>query len=132
MVKMPSEVKDVVAKQKPLPIATSDKNGKPNVVFVTMWKILDDEIILIVDNFMKKTRVNLEENPNMAIVAYDSDIKRSFQLKGIVDLETRGDRYAIAEEMARAKNRPAKVAVVFHVKEIFDATAGPNAGKKLA
>ena len=132
MVIMPDEIKDVVAKQKPLPIATSDKNGKPNVVFVTMWKILDDETILIVDNFMKKTRTNLEENPNMAIVAYDSDIKRSFQLKGIVDLETRGDRYAIAEEMARAKNRPAKVAVVFHVKEIFDATAGPNAGKKLA
>ena len=131
MVKMPSEVKDVVSKQKPLPIATSDKNGKPNVVFVTMWKILDDETILIVDNFMKKTRVNMEENPNMAIVAYDSEIKRSFQLKGTVDLETRGDRFAIAEEMARAKNRPAKVAVVFHVKEIYDATAGPNAGKKL-
>ncbi len=131
MVKMPSEVKDVVSKQKPLPIATSDKNGKPNVVFVTMWKILDDETILIVDNFMKKTRVNLEENPNMAIVAYDSDINRSFQLKGTVDLETRGDRYAIAEEMARAKNRPAKVAIVFQVKEIYDATAGPNAGKKL-
>ncbi len=131
MVKMPSEVKDVVAKQKPLPIATSDKNGKPNVVFVTMWKILDDETVLIVDNFMKKTRTNLEENPNLAIVAYDSEIKRSFQLKGTVDLETRGDRYAIAEEMARAKNRPARVAVVFHVKEIYDATAGPNAGKRI-
>jgi predicted pyridoxine 5'-phosphate oxidase superfamily flavin-nucleotide-binding protein len=132
MVKMPSEVKDVVSKQKPLPIATSDKNGKPNVVFVTMWKILDDETILIVDNFMKKTRTNLEVNPNMAIVAYDSEIKRSFQLKGNVDLETRGDRYAIAEEMARAKNRPAKVVVVFHVKEIFDNSPGPNAGNKLA
>jgi len=131
MVKMPAEIKDVVSKQKPLPIATSDKNGKPNVVFVTMWKILDDETILIVDNFMKKTRVNLEENPNMAIVVYDSEIKRSFQLKGTVDLETRGDRFDIAEEMARAKNRPAKVAVVFHVKEIYDNTAGPNAGKKL-
>jgi predicted pyridoxine 5'-phosphate oxidase superfamily flavin-nucleotide-binding protein len=85
-----------------------------------------------VDNFLKKTRVNLEENPNMAIVAYDSEIKRSFQLKGTVDLETRGERYAIAEEMARAKNRLAKVAVVFHVKEIFDNSPGPSAGNKLA
>jgi len=36
MVKMPPEIKDIVAKQKPLPIATADKSGKPNVVFVTM------------------------------------------------------------------------------------------------
>ena len=132
MVKMPPEVKDIVSKQKPLPIATADKNGKPNVVFVTMWKILDDETLLIVDNFMNKTRKNMEENPSMAMVAYDSETKKSYQLKGSVDLETRGDRYAIAEEMARAKNRPAKVAVVFSVKEIFDTTPSPNAGKKIA
>lgn len=132
MVKMPPEIKDVVAKQKPLPIATSDKNGKPNVVFVTMWKILDDETLLIVDNFMNKTRKNLEENPNLAAVAYDSEIKKSYQLKGTVSLETKGDRFAIAEEMARTKNRPARAAVVFHVKEIFDNSPGPSAGKKLA
>ena len=132
MVKMPPEIKDVVAKQKPLPIATADKSGKPNVVFVTMWKILDDETLLIVDNFMNKTRKNLEENPNAAVVTYDSEIKKSYQLKGVVDLETQGDRYAIAEEMARAKNRPAKVAIIFHVEEIFDTSPGPNAGKKLA
>ena len=29
MVKMPPDIKDIVAKQKPLPIATADKSGKP-------------------------------------------------------------------------------------------------------
>ena len=132
MVKMPPEIKDIVAKQKPLPIATADKSGKPNVVFVTMWKILDDETILIVDNFFNKTRKNLETNPNMAVVAYDSELKKSYQLKGTVDIENRGDRYTSAKEMADAKKLPGKAAVVFHIKEIYEATYGPNAGKKLA
>jgi predicted pyridoxine 5'-phosphate oxidase superfamily flavin-nucleotide-binding protein len=132
MVKMPSDIKNVIAKQKPLPIATADKNGIPNVVFVTMWKILDDETILFVDNFFNKTRKNLDANPNMAIVAYDSDAKRSYQIKGTVDVETEGNRFSSAKEMADAKKLPGKAAVIFHVKEIYDATYGPNAGKRLA
>jgi predicted pyridoxine 5'-phosphate oxidase superfamily flavin-nucleotide-binding protein len=132
MVKMPPEIKDIVAKQKPLPIATADKSGVPNVVFVTMWKILDDKTLLIVDNFFNKTRKNLEANPKMAIVAYDSELKKSFQLKGTVDIESKGERYTNAREMADTKKLPGKAAVVFHIKEIYDATYGPNAGKKLA
>jgi len=132
MVKMPPEIRDVVAKQKPLPIATADKSGKPNVVFVTMWKLLDDETIMIVDNFFNKTRKNLEANPNMAIVAYDGEVKKSYQIKGTVDIETKGDRFAGAKEMADSKKLPGKAAVIFHVKEIYDATYGPSAGKKLA
>ena len=131
MVKMPPEIKDVVAKQKPLPIATADKSGKPNVVFVTMWKILDDETILFVDNFFNKTRKNLEANPNMAIVVYDSDAKKSYQIKGSVDIETTGERFSAAKEMADARKLPGKAAVVFHVNEIYDATYGPRAGERL-
>jgi hypothetical protein len=49
-----------------------------------------------------------------------------------VDIETRGDRFSSAKEMADSKKLPGKAAVVFHVKEIYEATYGPNAGKKLA
>ncbi|KCZ73449.1 pyridoxamine 5'-phosphate oxidase-related, FMN binding [Candidatus Methanoperedens nitroreducens] len=132
MVKMPPEIRDVVEKQKPLPIATADKGGVPNVVFVTMWKILDDENIMFVDNFFNKTRKNIEANPNMAIVAYDGDAKKSYQIKGTVDIEEKGDLFSTARAMADSKKLPGKAAFIFHVKEIYDATYGPNAGKKLA
>lgn len=131
MVKMPPEIKDVVAKQKPLPFATADKSGKPNVSFVTMWKILDDETILFVDNAYNKTRLNIKENPNVAIVAYDSEIKKAYQIKGTIEIETSGDRYKIAREMADAKKQAGKAAVIFHVKEIFDSSVGAG-GKRLA
>ncbi len=131
MVKMPPEIKDVIAKQKPLPFATADKSGKPNVNFVTMWKILDDETILFVDNAYNKTRMNLEANPVVAIVAYDSEIKKSYQIKGTVEIETKGDRYKIAREMADLKKQAGKAAVIFHVKEIYDSSVGAG-GKKIA
>ena len=132
MVKMPPEIRDVIAKQKPLPIATSDKSGKPNVVFVTQWKILDDETILFVDNFFNKTRKNIEANPNLALVVYDSEAKKSFQVKGTVVIENKGDRYTIAKEIADAKKLPCNAAVVLKVKEIYNATYGPHAGEKIA
>ena len=131
MVKMPAEIKDVVAKQKPLPFATADKNGKPNVIFVTMWKIIDDETILFVDNAYNKTRKNLEVNPIVSIVTYDSEVKKSYQIKGTVEIETEGDRYKIAKEMADAKKQAGKAAVIFHVKEIYDTSVG-SGGKKIA
>lgn len=131
MVKMPPEVKDVIAKQKPLPFATADKSGKPNVNFVTMWKILDDETILFVDNAYNKTRLNIDANPVVAIVAYDSEIKKSYQIKGTVEIETKGDRYKIAREMADLKKQAGKAAVIFHVKEIYDSSVGAG-GKKIA
>lgn len=128
---MTPEIRDVIAKQKPLPFATADKSGKPNVVFVTMWKILDDETILFVDNAYNKTRKNLESNPIASIVAYDSEVKKSYQLKGTVETETKGDRYIIAKEMADAKKQAGKAAVIFHVTEIYDTSVGAG-GKKIA
>lgn len=128
---MPSEIKDIIAKQKPLPFATADNSGKPNVIFVTMWKILDDETILFVDNAYNKTEKNIEANPNVAIVAYDSEVKKSYQIKGTVEIEKKGERYAMAKEMADAKKQAGKAAVIFHVKEIYDASVGAG-GKKIA
>lgn len=132
MVKLPSDVKDVLLKQKLLPIATANAKGVPNVVFVGMWKFLDDENIMIVDNFFNKTRKNLEENPRVAIVAYDAETKKSYQVKGSITIETEGSHYDEAAQMAASKKLPGKAAVIMHVEEIYNAAYGPNAGMQIA
>ncbi|MFZ2376736.1 MAG: pyridoxamine 5'-phosphate oxidase family protein, partial [Methanothrix sp.] len=60
MVKMPADVKETLEKQKPVPIATASRSGIPNVVFVGLLKIIDDETLMIADNFFYKTAQNLE------------------------------------------------------------------------
>ena len=131
MVKIPSEMRETVEKQRLLPIATADMTGKPNVVFVGVWKILDDETIMIVDNYLYKTKKNVEENPRLAFVVYDSEKRKSFQLKCSVKVETSGKRFEEARTMAKSKNLPGNAAVILTVKEVYDANPGSNAGKRI-
>ncbi|MCL7476116.1 MAG: pyridoxamine 5'-phosphate oxidase family protein [Methanosarcinales archaeon] len=132
MVKLSTEVKEVIQKQKPLPIATADKTGKPNVIFVGMWKFIDDETIMIVDNFLKKTADNLKANPKLSLVAYDAESKKSYQVKGSVDYLEKGAMYDEAQAMALSKKLPGKAVLIFHVEEVYDSVYGPNAGKKIS
>ncbi|HID27089.1 MAG TPA: pyridoxamine 5'-phosphate oxidase [Methanosarcinales archaeon] len=129
MVKMPADVKEAIEKQSPMPIATAALSGKPNVIFIGLKKIIDDETILIADNFFNKTRKNLEENPQMSMVVYNKDAKKSFQIKGSVDIKTEGKQYDEMVEWVHSTmvTLPAKAAVIFHVEEIYDSMYGPNA-----
>jgi predicted pyridoxine 5'-phosphate oxidase superfamily flavin-nucleotide-binding protein len=134
MVKMPPDVQETINKQKPIPIATADSDGKPNVVFVAFLRIVDDETIHIADNFFNKTSANLSENPQISIVGYDSEADRSFQVKGRADIVTDGPVYEDVKAWVHAKNKalPVKAAVVMHVEEIYNALYGPDAGKRIA
>jgi len=134
MVKMPAEVRDALAKQKPVPIATASKSGVPNVIFVGAFKILDDENIMIADNFFYKTAQNLKENPKIAILCYDGQNKKSFQIKGSVTLCTEGENFEQMRKWVHGINEklPAKTCVMVKVDEIYNAMWGPSAGKKIA
>jgi predicted pyridoxine 5'-phosphate oxidase superfamily flavin-nucleotide-binding protein len=134
MVKMPPDVRETLEKQKPVPIATANKDGTPNVVFVGLLKILDDENIMIADNFFYKTAANLEENPKIAILCYNGDTKKSFQIKGSVRLCKEGEEFAEMRKWVHGINNklPAKTCVMVRVEEIFNAMWGPAAGKKIA
>jgi predicted pyridoxine 5'-phosphate oxidase superfamily flavin-nucleotide-binding protein len=134
MVKMPAEVRETLEKQKPVPIATADADGTPNVVFVGFLKILDDETIMIGDNFFYKTAANLEANPKMSILCYNGETKKSFQIKGSVEVYKEGDYYDQMTKWVLGVNNklPAKAAVIVKIEEIFDAMWGPSAGKKVA
>jgi predicted pyridoxine 5'-phosphate oxidase superfamily flavin-nucleotide-binding protein len=81
-IKMPSEVRETLKKQKPVPMATSSMAGVPNAAFIGAMKILDDETILIADNVFYKTVANLNENPKVSLLCYSGETKKSFQIKG--------------------------------------------------
>ncbi|MGD1060282.1 MAG: pyridoxamine 5'-phosphate oxidase family protein [Methanomassiliicoccales archaeon] len=134
MVKLPPEVKETLSKQKPIPLATASKNGVPNVIFVGLVKIVDDETLMVVDNFFNKTAKNLRENPKVAIVCYTPDPKRSYQIKGSVEIIGSGKTHEEMQAWVHGINPklPAKSAVLIKVEEIYDSVSGPNAGARIA
>jgi len=134
MVKMPSEVRETLEKQKPVPIATASKGGVPNVVFIGLLKIVDDETLMIADNFFYKTASNLKENPKISVLCYSSETKKSFQIKGNVTLYKEGENFNQMREWVHGINNklPAKACVMVKITEIYNAMWGPAAGKQIA
>lgn len=138
MVKMSQEIQDAITQQGPTPLATANADGTPNVIFIGIKQILDDETILFADNFFNKTLANLKENPKLSFVVLvtDSDGKptASYQIKGSVEILTSGSIYDDMVKMVHAKNPalPAKSSVILHVEEIYNALFGPDAGAKIA
>ncbi|MBU0994850.1 MAG: pyridoxamine 5'-phosphate oxidase family protein [Proteobacteria bacterium] len=117
-------------------LATAGTDGVPNAVPVGAKKILDDETILISDQFLNKTLANLKRNPKVSVTFFEGH--EGYQLKGSVTIETAGKRYeetaAWIEELGNKVGFPlqSKGAVILKIKEIYGVSPGPGAGKKLA
>ena len=114
-------------------LATSTKEGIPNVVPIGFARPIDEETILIADNYMNKTRKNLEENPNISLVTKDAT-KCPYQFKGKIEIFESGKYFDIVTEWgqnAMTKLTP-KAAILMKVEEIYSIQPGPDAGKKIA
>ncbi|AEH61387.1 pyridoxamine 5'-phosphate oxidase-related FMN-binding protein [Methanosalsum zhilinae DSM 4017] len=133
MVKMPDEVIQTLKKQNPVPVATASQNGIPNVALVGFLKVMNEETIMIADNFFNKTETNLKENPEIAIVAYDGYTKKSYQIKGHTEIKTSGPEYTAMVEWVNSvmPDMPKKAAVIVHVDGVYNSQPGPDAGKKI-
>lgn len=126
--KIPDNVKDIFEKERFHQLATASKNGEPNCSYVGAKYLLDDETIIIVDNFMRKTLKNILENPRIAIVIIRD--KEAYQIKGNCEYLTNGPIYEEARKWMKAKGDkyPAKGAIVVKVTDIFYSTSDEKAG----
>jgi len=135
MAKMTERMMELFKKVPTAVLCTATESGGPNAVPVGAKKIIDDETILISDQFFNKTLANLKANPNVAVTYWEGH--EDYQLKGTVTIETSGKRYeetaAWIEEMGNKAGFPlkSKGAVILKIDEIFGLAPGPGAGKKL-
>lgn len=127
-----TEMMDSIEKSNIVFLATTNKEDDPNVVPIGLARPLDNETVLLVANFMKKTYENLKENPKAAIVVADVT-KCPYQFKGNVEIHESGKYFDDAVEWAKsvmAQLNP-KGAVLLKVDEIYSVQPGPDAGKKI-
>ena len=113
-------------------LATASPDGVPNVVPIGFARPIDEDTILIADNYMNKTRLNLEKNPRISLVTKDAT-KCPFQFKGKVEIFESGKYFDTVTEWgqnAMTKLTP-KAAVLMKVDEIYSIQPGPDAGKKI-
>ena len=86
------------------------------------------------DNYMKKTRANIEDNPLVAISFWDSEQGMGYQFKGKARIETNGSLFEDGVQWVKAKRPQAnpKAAIIVGVDEIYLVGSGENGGKRIA
>ncbi len=138
MAEMTEQVKSIFEKQGIVTFATASLDGIPNAVPIGAKKVIDNETILISDQYFGKTLKNIKENPYASLTFWDANTFEGYQIKGSLTIETSGKRFeetaAWIEEMGKAVNKPlkSKGVIIFKISLIYCVTAGPDAGKKIA
>ena len=135
MIKMriPTDIQEVMNEDRAFVFATASKSAIPNINVIGIKQIEDDETVLLADNYFDKTLANIKENTEAAILTKNAEKKLWYQLKGTCQYINEGPRYEKFKEWVKSKREtlPAKGMVIFKVKQIYNTSAGPDAGKPI-
>ncbi len=135
MAKMTQQMKELFEKTPIIVLSTATKDGMPNAVPVGAKKILDDETILISDQYLNKTLANIKSNAKVALTFWQG--MEGYQLKGTATVETSGQRFEETakwiDDLSAMIGHPlkSKGAVTLQVEEIYSIASEPGAGKRL-
>lgn len=134
MAVIPVEVKDAGSKVRTWFLATADKKGNPNVVPIGSQSIASDDTVVFMDNFLNKSKKNLQENQRVALTFWEPEGRKGFQLKGSAKLETSGKTFDAEVGKWKVSHPTANPhgVVIVKIDEIYITNGGPDAGKKIA
>ncbi|HNT29470.1 MAG TPA: pyridoxamine 5'-phosphate oxidase family protein [bacterium] len=131
--RIPSQVKKLFEQQALVAFATAGSDGNPNVVPIYWKTILDDETILLLDNYMNMSKDNLSANAYVCISVWDPETEEAYKLKGTATYHTAGPVFESGKQVMQAKkpDRAPRGVVAVAVMEIYTIKPGPEAGSRL-
>jgi predicted pyridoxine 5'-phosphate oxidase superfamily flavin-nucleotide-binding protein len=131
MIKVTEEIKDSLKATKVAYLSTASRDAIPNVVPIGAVKFLDDETLLISDQYFNKTLKNLQENPKIALAWWGE--KGGFQIKADITIHTEGEIFDEDVEWIRTV-RPTlqpKSAIVAKITGVYVVKGGVDAGRQI-
>lgn len=135
MAQLPENVKELLKGGHEMWVATIGDDGWPNVAIKGSGALLDDEHVYFADIFSKKTRDNLLFNSRIAVGIFDREKGVAVQIKGVADMVEAGDFFEdVKAKIAAAMPGlpPVRYLVRILVDSVWDMSAGPKAGEKIA
>ncbi len=112
--------------------ATADAQGEPNAVPIHFRKVLGDNQLLLVDNYMNKSKANLLANPRVSVSVWKGSV--GFQFKGKASYFTEGTLFEEGASLIPPGTFPAglpKGVVLVDVDAIYTTSPGPQPGARL-
>ena len=101
---------------KPVALATL-RNGRPYVIAITCYKVIEKNKILLCDTYMETTLENNQNNSTVALVAWSKDYE-GYQFFGKCRYFTKGKWFQLCKKLKSAKGLPCKGALLVDVSKI--------------
>jgi predicted pyridoxine 5'-phosphate oxidase superfamily flavin-nucleotide-binding protein len=125
--KINADMKTLLEKQLAI-VATSTKDGKPNVGPKGSLYASDDETLVYSEGAARKTLKNIQENPYIAVLVVDREKLDGYQFKGKAELLTQGPIFDEGSETQKKKGRRPPVNIVkIKIEEIYSVKPGMTA-----
>ena len=102
----------------PVVFSTADRNGTPNAIYATCVKKINEEKLVVADNYFNKTRANILAGSKGSILFITKDGK-AFQVKGSIDYERKGEIYDDMKKKWLDPKMPGNAAVVLNIQEVY-------------
>jgi predicted pyridoxine 5'-phosphate oxidase superfamily flavin-nucleotide-binding protein len=101
----------------PAIFSTVDTRGVPNAIYVNCVVKLNEEMMVVADNYFDKTRKNILDGSRGSILFMTNEGK-TFQIKGSIEYHQEGP---IFDDMKRwvPKTRPGHAAAALKVEEVY-------------
>ncbi len=116
--KIPEAVKEAWGrKEGAVILATADRAGKPNIIYVTCVSLYGDDRLVVADNYFDKTRKNIKAGSNGAALFMTTD-KKAYQLKGTMEYHESGPVFDDMKKWNPPKH-PGHAAVALVVEEVY-------------
>jgi predicted pyridoxine 5'-phosphate oxidase superfamily flavin-nucleotide-binding protein len=129
MAKLTVEMRAMFEKQLAV-IATASKDGTPNVGPKGSMYVFDGETLAYSEGTGEKTLRNMKENPKVAVMVVDRDMKDGYQVKGTAELLTSGDFFEKVATRQEERKRPRpKQVVKVRIEEVYSVKPGMTAEK---
>lgn len=115
--KINEKLKSLIEKT-PMALATVMPNRRPNVIGVAFVKVVDEDQLLVTDNFMNQTVKDIKSNPRVAMVVWDEEMN-GFKLVGKAEYFNKGKWVDKVKAMPENEGLPAKGAILVKVELII-------------
>ena len=99
-------------------LATTDGDGTPNVIWVLCLHLTEEAQLVVADNAMNKTRVNIDAGSSGSLV-FLAQPRRAYQLKGSLSYHADGPVFDAMKHGWLDGSYPGRGAVLMEIEEIY-------------
>ncbi len=132
MVAIPNEILDLMKDKGTVKIlVTANAAGQPHAIVCGSFGIIGDDVIAVGEIFMKRSSEYMAENKKVAILVANGG--KAYEMQAtVLGREEKGNDIENLNKGLKVANLNAKALWKFKVSAIYNESAGPDGGKKIA